>query len=240
MPTVWHTSWLTALQPSLSSFFTYMRLSSFIFTTARASISCWVQVLHGDPLGVFADPPPLGDLVDPERLPPLPTAGETTALHDGAHLGQEAGGREEISLQLSSQERLCSHQRLQGHHHCRQTGGSREALEGDVTTTADRQGAAERRQRLCDDFFCFLRHKQTSERRPIGELQGTQLRPTSSRSAASSLLIGSVSTPSSPSSPSSLSSLSSPSSPSPLVTASSSGEDKGNQPVRGGDIWREV
>lgn len=44
------------------------------------------EVLHRDPFGIFADPPPLWDLVDPERLPPFPAAGQTAALHNGLHL----------------------------------------------------------------------------------------------------------------------------------------------------------
>lgn len=48
--------------------------------------SLHAEVFHGDLFGVFADPPPLGDLIDSERLPPLPTAGQTTTLDDGLHL----------------------------------------------------------------------------------------------------------------------------------------------------------
>lgn len=44
------------------------------------------EVLHRDPFGIFADPPPLWDLVDPEGLPPFPAAGQTAALHNGLHL----------------------------------------------------------------------------------------------------------------------------------------------------------
>lgn len=44
------------------------------------------EVLHCHPFGIFADPPPLRDLVDPERLPPFTAAGQTAALHDGLHL----------------------------------------------------------------------------------------------------------------------------------------------------------
>lgn len=47
------------------------------------------QVFNGDPFGVFADPPPLRDLIDSERLPPLPTTGQTTTLHYGLNLRRE-------------------------------------------------------------------------------------------------------------------------------------------------------
>ena len=47
------------------------------------------EVFHGDPLGVLADPPPLRDLIDSERLPPLPTAGQSTALHYGLYLDMD-------------------------------------------------------------------------------------------------------------------------------------------------------
>ena len=46
------------------------------------------EILHGDPFRIFADPPPLRDLIDSQRLPPLPTAGQTTALHYRLHLRQ--------------------------------------------------------------------------------------------------------------------------------------------------------
>lgn len=45
------------------------------------------KVLHRDPFRIFADPPPLWDLVDPERLSPLPATRQTAALHNGLHLG---------------------------------------------------------------------------------------------------------------------------------------------------------
>ena len=44
------------------------------------------QVFYGDSLGVFADPSSLWDLVNSERLSPLPTAGQTTPLHYGLDL----------------------------------------------------------------------------------------------------------------------------------------------------------
>lgn len=56
--------------------------------------SLHAEVLHGDPFGVFADPPPLWDLVDSERLTPLPAAGQTAALYDGLHLDPSHTQRE--------------------------------------------------------------------------------------------------------------------------------------------------
>lgn len=52
------------------------------------------EVFDGDAFGVFADPPPLGDLIDSERLPSLPTAGQTTALHYRLHLETQTGVRQ--------------------------------------------------------------------------------------------------------------------------------------------------
>ena len=104
------------------------------------------QVVHGEPSGVFADPPPLGDLVDLQRLPPLAAAGQAAALHDGLHLhtgeGVRPGGggrslqvplgvctllagsfslREEMSFQLSSQERLSESSPLSLSAYCKHT-----------------------------------------------------------------------------------------------------------------------
>ncbi len=56
--------------------------------------SLHAEVFHSDPFGVFADPSPLRDLIDSERLPPLPTAGQAAALHYGLHLKTGERGRQ--------------------------------------------------------------------------------------------------------------------------------------------------
>lgn len=62
------------------------------------------EVLHCDPFGIFADPPPLWDLVDPKRFPPFSAAGQTAALHNGLHLGTGHTPREKATLQPTGEQ----------------------------------------------------------------------------------------------------------------------------------------
>lgn len=70
------------------------------------------KVLHRDPFGIFADPPPLRDLVDPERLPPLPAAGQTAALHNGLHLRTGHTPRVKRPLYIPQERQTLTSQRM--------------------------------------------------------------------------------------------------------------------------------